>query len=73
MKEKLIETINYEMEQIGNTDVLIENIRFFEVDNKQYALADISYTWWLHSWDKKVTHKDMIFVLVDDRWISPLF
>lgn len=37
MSEKLIETINYEMQQVGNTDVLINNIRFFETDNKKYA------------------------------------
>lgn len=74
MKDKLINTINYEMEQVGNTDVVIDNIRFFTDDNKQHAMADVSYTWWLNAWDKRVYHKDMIFTLVDDdRWISPIF
>lgn len=30
----------------------------------------------LNGWDKKVYHKDMIFVLVDrdnNRWLSPIF
>lgn len=72
-KEKLIETIEYEMQQIGNTNVSIENIRLFNTEEKQYALADISYIWWLNAWDKKVKHSDAIFVLVDDEWKSPLF
>ena len=76
LKEKLIETIKYEMQQIGNTNVSIENIRLFNTFNteeKQYALADVSYVWWLNAWDKKVKHSDAIFVLVDDEWKSPLF
>lgn len=74
MKDKLINTINYEMEQVGSTDVVIDNIRFFTDDNKQYAMADVSYIWWLNGWDKRVCHKGMIFMLVDDdRWISPMF
>lgn len=73
MEQKLIETIEYEMQQIGNTDVSIENIRLFDADGKQYALADVSYTWWLNAWDKEVKHLDMIFVLVDNEWKSPLF
>lgn len=39
-------------------------------------MADVSYTWWLNSWDNKVVHKDMIFALVDainNRWTSPIF
>ena len=73
MEQKLIETIEYEMQQIGNTDVSIENIRLFNTEGKQYALADVSYTWWLNAWDKKVEHWDMIFVLVNNEWKSPLF
>ena len=73
MEQKLIETIEYEMQQIGNTDVSIENIRLFNTEGKQYALADISYIWWLNAWDKKVKHWDMIFVLVNGEWKSPLF
>ena len=48
----------------------------FITDNKQFAYADVSYTWWLNSWDNKVVHKDMIFALVDainNRWTSPIF
>lgn len=73
MEQKLIETIEYEMQQIGNTDVLIENIRLFDTEGKQYALVDVSYTWWLNAWDKKVEHRDIIFVLVNNEWKSPLF
>lgn len=73
-KKSLIKSINYEMEQLGNTDVVIDNIQLFTEKNKQYAMADVSYTWWLNAWDKRVCHKDMIFVLVDnDRWLSPIF
>ena len=73
MKQRLIETIKYEMQQIGNENVKIENIRLYDTHGKQYALADVSYTWWLNAWDKEVKHKDMIFVLVNDEWKSPLF
>lgn len=74
MKDNLINTIIYEMEQLGNTDIVVDNIRLFTEENKQYAMADVSYTWWLNAWDKKVQHKDMIFVLVDEnRWLSPIF
>lgn len=70
----LIDAINKEMQQIGNTDVNISNIRLFVKDNTQYALADVSYIWFLNAWDHRVLHKDMIFVLTDDgRWISPIF
>ena len=31
MKDKLINAINYEMEQVGNTDVVIDNIRFLQM------------------------------------------
>lgn len=77
MKEMcLINAIMYEMEQLGNTDVSIDNIRFFTEGNRQFAMADITYTWYINSWDKKVCHKDMIFALVDEkenRWLSPIF
>lgn len=63
IEKSLINAINYEMKQIGNTDVKITNIRPFITDNKQFAFADVSYTWWLNSWDNKVVHKDMIFAL----------
>ena len=39
-----IETIEYEMQRIGNENVKIENIRLYDTDGKQYALADVSYT-----------------------------
>lgn len=76
LKESLIKAINSEMKRLGNTDVTVENIRFFEKNEKQYALADISYVWWrdywFHCWNKKIQHKDMIFVLIDNRWMSPI-
>ena len=77
MKEMcLINAIMYEMEQLGNTDVSVDNIRFFTEGNRQFAMADVSYTWYVNAWDKKVCHKDMIFALVDEnenRWLSPIF
>lgn len=70
----LIDAINKKMQQVGNTDVCISNIRLFVKDNTQYALADVSYIWFLNAWDHHVSHKDMIFILTDDsRWISPIF
>ena len=72
----LINAINYQMEQLGNTDVSIDNIRFFTEENRLFAMADVTYTWYVNSWDKKVCHKDMIFALVDEkenRWLSPIF
>lgn len=45
IEKSLIDAINYEMKQIGNTDVKITNIRPFITDNKQFAFADVSYTW----------------------------
>lgn len=39
MKEMyLINAIMYEMEQLGNTDVSIDNIRFFTEGNRQFAM-----------------------------------
>lgn len=43
IEKALIDAINYEMKQIGNTDVKITNIRPFITDNKQFAYADVSY------------------------------
>ena len=76
MEDMLLKAINYEMEQLGNTDVVVRNIHFFTEENRQYAFADVSYIWFFNSWDKRVCHKDMIFVLVDkdnNRWLSPIF
>ena len=77
LKESLIDYFKYEMRQIGNSDYSIDNIRFFEEENKIYALADIKYTWWLNAWDKKVNMKDVLFVIVDifgiGEWKSPIF
>lgn len=53
MKDMLINTIYYEMKQLGNTDVVIDNIRLFTEEDKQYAIADVSYTWRLNAWEKK--------------------
>lgn len=76
MEDMLLKAINYEMEQLGNTDVVVRNIHFFTEENRQYAFVDVSYIWFLNGWDKSVCHKDMIFVLVDkynNRWLSPIF
>jgi hypothetical protein len=73
LTESLTKTIMSKMKEIGNTDVKISNIRFFHEAGKQYAFADISYTWYLNAWGKQVTHNDMIFALIDNQWCNPLF
>ena len=76
MKESLIDYFSYEMRKRGNRDYQIDNIRIFDSDVKQYAFADINYTWCLNCWDKAVEHKDMIFVMCGAfgfcEWKSPL-
>ncbi|ENZ28706.1 hypothetical protein [Enterocloster clostridioformis] len=76
MKESLIDYFSYEMRKRGNRDYQIDNIRIFDSDVKQYAFADIKYTWCLNCWDKAVEHKDMIFVMCEAfgfcEWKSPL-
>lgn len=77
LKESLIDYFKYEMRQVGNSDYSIDNIRFFEEENKTYALADIKYTWWLNAWDKKINMKDVLFVIVYTfgigEWKSSIF
>lgn len=48
MEDMLLKAINYEMEQLGNTDVIVKNIHFFTEENRQYAFADVSYIWFLN-------------------------
>lgn len=38
MEDMLLKAINYEMEQLGNTDVVVRNIHFFTEENRQYDL-----------------------------------
>lgn len=40
----------------------IKNIEFFQYNGAQYAKAYISYTWYLHAWDKKVKEILVIFI-----------
>lgn len=72
LKEKLIEEFKECMNSSGNTNAAIKNIRMFYTEDKYYAFADVSYVWWLNAWDKRVEHKDMIFVF-DTNWKSPIF
>lgn len=48
MEDMLLKAINYEMEQLGNTDVVVRNIHFFTEENRQYAFVDVSYIWFLN-------------------------
>lgn len=77
LKKSIINYFNYNMQERGNSDYHIENIRLFETDGKKYALADVKYVWRLNAWDKNVKHNDMIFVLSEfcgiGEWQSPLF
>jgi hypothetical protein len=73
IEKELVEVIKQKMNQIGNTDVDVKNVRLYFEDKTKYALANIAYTWWLNAWDKRVKHIDAVFVLVDDEWKSPLF
>ena len=34
MEDMLLKAINYEMEQLGNTDVVVKNIHFFREENR---------------------------------------
>lgn len=61
LKEKLAER--------GNTDIEITNVRY---QGQCAVLADVSYTWYLHSWDKRAEHKDVIGVFRDGQWHTPL-
>lgn len=62
LKESLILSFEDWMKKMGNIDYSIKNIEFFQYNGVQYAKAYISYTWYLHGWDKKVKEMLVIFI-----------
>ena len=73
LKGQLEETILCKMQEVENKDIEIKNVRLYFAGDKKYALADVSYVWYVNAWDKRVFHNDSVFVLVDGEWMSPLF
>lgn len=73
LKAQLEETILCKMQEFGNEDIDIKNVRLYFAGDTKYALADVSYIWYVNAWDKRVCHNDSVFVLVDGEWKSPLF
>ena len=73
--KSLTEFFNTKMEEYGNKDFLIDNIRLsvdLEGDTEKIsAFADAKYKWYLHGHEKNVEHKDMIFVYIKGQWHSP--
>lgn len=72
-RENLINRIFEEMVRKGNHRCIIKNLQLRTNEEQVYAIADVSYTWRLHAWEKRVKHEGMIFVYVDGEWKSPLF
>lgn len=76
IEKGLTDTIVKELLLRRNKNISIDNIRIEQdTDGTIYALADVTYVWHYHKWNKKVTHWDMFFVLDEtkDEWTSPLF
>lgn len=73
--KNLTEFFNEKMEECGNKDFSIDNIRLsvnLDGDTEKIdALADVKYKWYLHGWEKNVEHKDMVFVYIKGQWYSP--
>ena len=67
MEKSFVDYVKGKLEEQGNTDIVISNINFKE-DN--VVFADVSYTWNLNGWDKRVKHKQTIFVYSDVMWHS---
>ena len=61
------------MEEYGNKDIEVDFISLYYLEDPIYALADVSYTWELNGHEKKVVHKNMIFIIKDNVWYSPIF
>lgn len=47
------------MEQLGNTEVSIDNIRFFTEGNMQFVMADVSYIWRVNAWDNELNRPEI--------------
>lgn len=64
VKEKLTER--------GDKNIKIDNVRLTITLTGDYiVLADVSYIWFLHGWEKHVKHKDWVAVFKDGQWHSP--
>ena len=61
------------MKEYGNSDIEVDFISLYYAQDPIYALADVSYVWELNGHEKKVVHKNMIFVMKDNTWYSPIF
>ena len=73
LRSQLREKIFSKMEEYGNKDVVVDYISLYYAEEPIYALADVSYTWSLNGYAKRIVHKSMIFVLKDNMWHSPIF
>lgn len=68
-EKELTNWIVEKLTERGDKDIVVSNIKFID----DYAvLADVSYTWFLNSWDKRAEHKDVLFVYKDGTWHSSL-
>lgn len=66
----LTQTFNKIMELRCNKNYLIDNIRFFEIEenNNYYAVANICFDWELNGCTKHVSFPDALFVKVGNAW-----
>lgn len=72
-KKSLEEFINKKMEEMGNTDVKIGNIRLGQRPEWD-AFVDISFTWYLNGWEKPTDLTDVYFAFRDGEWhMSTIF
>ena len=56
----------------GDKNIKIDNVRLSITLTDDYViLADVSYTWFLHGWEKHVKHKDFVAVFKNGQWHSP--
>ena len=73
LRSRLRSEIFSKMKEYGNSDIEVDFISLYYAQDPIYALADVSYTWELNGHEKKVVHKNMIFVMKDNIWYSPIF
>ena len=69
LKRSLIEFINAKMEEMGNTNVKIQNIRLMKRPEPD-AFVDISFTWYHNGWEKPTTLTDVFFAYREGKWIT---
>lgn len=73
LTKSLIEFITKKNDDNGNTDLKIENIRFWDDHGAIYAYADVSFTWYLNGWEKPTVLNDTIFLYRNEEWYTPTF